>query len=305
MSFTLDPTQPLNAQSPRQGALRIRELTARVLQVLGFDGLTDKTLTLPPFKSVDLATGLAEVQADPTVALGIATKQYVDAASGVSGIASGTDTYVTTLTPAPAQLSDLSGRVAIVKIVNANTGPATINCNSFGATPIKKNVTEALEAGDIPAGFIAALAFDGTNFQLVSVGRDFVTEAEGDARYAKLAGLATQTFKVGAAIDPAHAVRFDQIVNSLGVSGYIGIPTSAGVLLIQWMPVTAVGSNSTKTQAWPTAFSTFYAVVGSRSSGDTTVARAWSINSTTTQVTVTNASGSGSFDFYVIGIGTQ
>lgn len=37
-----------------------------------------------------------------------------------------------------------------------------------------------------------------------------ISQADGDLRYAKLAGLATQIFSVAAASDAAHAVRFDQ-----------------------------------------------------------------------------------------------
>lgn len=79
--------------------------------------------------------------------------------------ATGTDTYVGT--PSPAITAYNNKQVFLVKFANANTGPATINLNALGAKAIKKAATVALASGDIVAGKIYTLAYDGTNFQIV------------------------------------------------------------------------------------------------------------------------------------------
>jgi len=83
-----------------------------------------------------------------------------------SATASGTNTYAATLSPAiTAYDNDL--RVWI-RFTNANTGASTLNLNGLGARTIVKNSTQALIQGDIIAGQILNLAYDGTNFQVVN-----------------------------------------------------------------------------------------------------------------------------------------
>jgi len=79
--------------------------------------------------------------------------------------ASGTDTY--TATPSPAISAYATNQKFYVKFTNANTGAATLNLSSLGAKDIKKGGTDALEAGDIGAGQIVGLMYDGTNLQML------------------------------------------------------------------------------------------------------------------------------------------
>jgi hypothetical protein len=72
--------------------------------------------------------------------------------------------YVVTLDPAPATYP----LMLQMKATNANTGASTINPNGLGAKTIKKNVNVDLAAGDIPAGGIASLVYDGTYYQLIN-----------------------------------------------------------------------------------------------------------------------------------------
>lgn len=84
-------------------------------------------------------------------------------------LATGTDTYVVSAnaditayrTTPPFQSFD-------IQIPNTNTGSSTININGLGAKTIKKNVTLNLSAGDLIANGIYRVAYDGTNFQLLS-----------------------------------------------------------------------------------------------------------------------------------------
>lgn len=86
----------------------------------------------------------------------------------VSATAAGTNTYTATLTPAIAAYT--SGATYYIKFTNANTGAATLNLNGLGAKSIKKSVTSDLVAGDILAGQVMPLSYDGTNFQIIGGG---------------------------------------------------------------------------------------------------------------------------------------
>jgi len=80
--------------------------------------------------------------------------------------ASGTDTY--TCSMAATLTSYSNGRFYLIKFTNGNSTASTLNVNSLGAKSIKKNATEALVLGDIPDGAVCLLAYDGTNFQLLT-----------------------------------------------------------------------------------------------------------------------------------------
>jgi plasmid maintenance system antidote protein VapI len=82
----------------------------------------------------------------------------------ISATASGTNTYTATLAPVPASLASLW---CLITFTNANTTAATINVNSLGAKDIKKADGSALSSGDIPAGSIQLLVYNGTYFQIV------------------------------------------------------------------------------------------------------------------------------------------
>lgn len=78
--------------------------------------------------------------------------------------AAGTDTYSGTFS-SPSFIAYFPMMRIRVRFTNANTGASTINLNSLGAIAIKKNVSVALVLGDIIAGGIYDLTYDGTNFQ--------------------------------------------------------------------------------------------------------------------------------------------
>ena len=81
------------------------------------------------------------------------------------GTASGTDAYVLTLSP--ALTSYAFGQVFDIKFTNACTGVCTLNINGIGAKNILKNGSLALKSGDILAGQVFSLFYDGTQFQLI------------------------------------------------------------------------------------------------------------------------------------------
>jgi hypothetical protein len=59
-----------------------------------------------------------------------------------------------------------AGQAIWVKAANANTGATTINVNSLGAVSVTKNGTTGLAPGDLAAGGMYLLMYDGTEFQV-------------------------------------------------------------------------------------------------------------------------------------------
>lgn len=78
--------------------------------------------------------------------------------------AGGTDAYAITLATPPAAY--VTGQVFAFKANTVNTGPATLNVNGLGAKTIKKDGTNDLADGDIAAGKVVMVLYDGTNFQM-------------------------------------------------------------------------------------------------------------------------------------------
>lgn len=83
------------------------------------------------------------------------------------------DTYVITLSPVPTGY--FTGMVVVFTANTANTGAATLNVNALGAKTIKKNHDKDLETGDIEAGQVVIVIYDGTNFQMISAPGNFTT----------------------------------------------------------------------------------------------------------------------------------
>jgi len=99
---------------------------------------------------------------------------------------SGTDTYTSTL----LNLASYTGKWVTVRFVNGNTGASTLNINSLGAIPIKKNISDALESGDLVAGSVHNLFYDGTNFQ-VNLGSGGAGLVDGDYGDITVGGVGT------------------------------------------------------------------------------------------------------------------
>ena len=76
--------------------------------------------------------------------------------------------YIVTF-PASQTATLTAGLIIQFKASAANTGASTINPSGLGATAITKNGATALAAGDIPAGAVVTVIFDGTQFQLQGI----------------------------------------------------------------------------------------------------------------------------------------
>ena len=89
--------------------------------------------------------------------------------------------------------SYVEGRGVQFKAANANTGASTINVDTLGAKTITRTDGAALQAGDITAGAIVSLIYDGTNFQIVSAVQGMITEAVTAQTAAEAAQAAAET----------------------------------------------------------------------------------------------------------------
>jgi len=91
----------------------------------------------------------------------LVTSTYNFAADGEAS-----DTYVITLSPAPAAYT--TGMMIVFTANTANTDGATVNVNGLGARAILKMHDQALATGDVEAGQVVVCVYDGTNMQMTS-----------------------------------------------------------------------------------------------------------------------------------------
>lgn len=84
----------------------------------------------------------------------------------IAATASGTNTYTATITPAIT--SYVAKQRFYITFTNANTGASTLNLNGLGNISIRKNgPSTALVSGDISAGQVLLLVYDGGEFQII------------------------------------------------------------------------------------------------------------------------------------------
>ena len=107
------------------------------------------------------------------VGAGTAKTDYADVASVQNSTykfaadAEASDTYAITL--APAITAYVTGQSFNFSANTLNTGAATLNVSTLGDKTIKKNGgANDLETGDIVAGQVVSVVYDGTNFQMQS-----------------------------------------------------------------------------------------------------------------------------------------
>ena len=79
---------------------------------------------------------------------------------------SGTDTLTGSVTPALTAYA--AGNLFSFVVANTNTGAVTINIDGVGSKAITRTGSTALVAGDMVAGQVALIEYDGTRFQLLN-----------------------------------------------------------------------------------------------------------------------------------------
>ena len=123
--------------------------------------------------------------------------------------------YVVALTP--PLTAHVVGMPIRLMVANANTGASTLN-EGGGAAPIKKFGSQPLVAGDLNAGQIIEVIYDGTNFQLMS--RPGFSEVPLGATIVLSGGTATNWTSINlSSVVPAAAKRVRLAISSLTCSG--------------------------------------------------------------------------------------
>lgn len=156
---------------------------------------------------------------------------------GYAADAGSTDSYVISVLPVPT--SYVTGDTYIFKANTINTGACTLNVNSLGAKTIKKIGTTDLSDGDIKAGQIVIVVYDGTNFTMLNESkRGFASGATTQAisstttltiphglagipRLVKLTGIyanSTLTTTVIALVQNGTVSGISQLATGLGTS---------------------------------------------------------------------------------------
>ncbi len=126
------------------------------------DGQSTPTANIPMggFRITDLAAAVSATDAVRLGQLQGNTLNYMTV--------SGTNTLLGSLTPPLA--SYVTGAMFSFIVANTNTGAVTLNIDGLGAKTVMRNGTEPLQAGDLVAGNMTLVIYDGTEFQLIPVG---------------------------------------------------------------------------------------------------------------------------------------
>jgi hypothetical protein len=99
---------------------------------------------------------------------GVSTADIQNATHTYAEDAEASDAYAIVLDPVLTAYA--SGQTFIFKANTANTGASSLNVDGLGAKTLKKLTDQDTATGDIEAGSIVEVTYDGTNFQIISVG---------------------------------------------------------------------------------------------------------------------------------------
>lgn len=157
--------------------------------------------------------------------------------------------YAITLSPAA---TIVKGSVIAVKAANANTGASTLAID--GGTPIAITARgAALSGGEIPAGQIFVVIYDGTNLELIGVskpgGTNHQTQINSSGAFAGVGpGTAGQYLRSGGAsadpgFDSIAEFEVTGLVSDLALKAPLASPALTGT---PTAPTAAAGTNTTQ-----------------------------------------------------------
>ena len=133
------------------------------------------------------------------------------------------DAYV--ITPVPAISAYATGQIFTFKAAHTNTTASTLNVNGKGVTAIKKrDGATALIAGDITAGQIIQVEYDGTNFQMINA-EAFI---DGRSSYLTKSVTAAEAINAGSAVSAGYAVAGGLITTDTVAEGSVTTSSNAG-----------------------------------------------------------------------------
>ncbi|QNI34543.1 hypothetical protein H7849_11970 [Alloacidobacterium dinghuense] len=125
----------------------------------------DVTATGPGSAAATLAASgvTAGTYNNPTVTFDVKGRATA-AINGYFADSGSANAYAVTISPAPSLVAGFGFQM---KAAHANTGASTVSINGGTAINITKAGTTALTGGEIAAGQIIELAYDGTEFQII------------------------------------------------------------------------------------------------------------------------------------------
>ena len=140
------------------------DIATALTNSLAANGETTVTGNIPmaTYKITGLGAGTARTDAASLATIQDGTGVYVATVGGTAD--------VITLTASPAITAYTAGQLFSWIASGANTTNVTVNVNAVGAKAVTKNGSTALIAGDIPSGALVSARYDGTRFQLASIG---------------------------------------------------------------------------------------------------------------------------------------
>ena len=147
------------------------------------DGQTTPSANIPlgGYKITNLAAGTNATDAVNYSQLQSSAAKYLSV--------SGTDTITASLTPALTVYT--AGDTFSFTVANTNTTSVTINIDSLGAKAITRDGSTALAAGDLVAGEIVMIVYDGTRFQVINPNAFTNLNVSGTATVATLSVTGT------------------------------------------------------------------------------------------------------------------
>lgn len=167
------------------------DITTALTQSIAVDGQSTITADLPMDGNKHTAVDAASGMSSRTEYVSTAVLQDGDLTE--LGSVAGTGDVITAATT-PAISSYAKGQRFSLVVGSTNTGAVTINISAVGAKAVQK-LGAALVAGDMTAGDVALIEYDGTQFQMLSPARTMVMAA-GSVDTAELATDAVTTGKI-------------------------------------------------------------------------------------------------------------
>jgi len=141
---------------------------------------------------------------------------------------SGTDTLTGSVTPALTAYA--AGNLFSFVVANTNTGAVTINIDGVGSKSITRTGSTALVAGDMVAGEVVLIEYDGTRFQLLNPNSYTNLVVSGTLTYGgvTLTNAVTGTGKM--VLDTSPTVNNPTVTNYVESVVAIGTVTSSSTL---------------------------------------------------------------------------
>ena len=119
-TVTIDPTVPPNSENPQNGAFRIREVAAWLLDILGLNATIPNTVTIPPAPQIDTSTGLFFIRAVPMAQALFVSPDAITPTTTLDVTAN----FIQTLNPSTSNSMFVSNFSANCVVVGAQAGSA-------------------------------------------------------------------------------------------------------------------------------------------------------------------------------------